>query len=776
MSVITDIRELVSKFHKTSGHMHTGAEGDAPIIPVGGALIAIYEDTTDEGDANTLKFTTNLGVSFASGVATISVDSAPTFTNITDSGLTITRVPYASTGGLLIDSAAFTFDGTTVKVPQLTDSGLTITRVPYASTAGLLVDSADMVFDGTGLNVHGLTVHSFTTAGILHNAVTTGIISSSLIVNADVSATADIVVTKLYSSATSRVFGRITALAGAGEELTGANVRTICGLATTDDVTFDDVTATSFIIGANTLTTSEWAYLDGLDQAVKTTSSVVHAELTLKTGANTFLTIDDNGTGYGAIGAKLDLYAAGSITWGGGQTIVSDAGGGLSFNCSITAGLIGTHMYQAAATNPFIYSYLNTDSGTTNRFEVLTDGTISWKAGDGAGVNCTIQRVYSAPNTFLSILADDILWLRGTQVFVDAPLRIGSGNGILKVTTGVVSAVSLAPADITFAATARVLGRITAGGGAGEELTGANIATILGSPTFTGLTVNGATVLNEGGADVDTRIEGDTDVNLVNVDAGLDKVCFGGTTPTEKVDVRGNITVNNNELKYVRIHNMAGAAPTWTGTTLMGSLPSADGWTFDGTDEGRDCSVAGGILTIDTIGHGTATARYYKSVTLNNALGYTIEAKVKVDSAEGANLFQNDIFVRDGAYYYELNIYSDRITTKDTVASIDYVMDTTTDYHIYRIVTKGTVVKVYVDGILRITAAIATASGDNYLEFGDDSATNNVNSKSYWDYIKWSDDGDYEPLPEVAGATYYDTTVNKLKFFNGTAWETVTST
>ena len=34
-----------------------------------------------------------------------------------------------------------------------------------------------------------------------------------------------------------------------------------------------DVTGTSFIIGANTLNTTEWAFLDGQDQAVKTTSS-----------------------------------------------------------------------------------------------------------------------------------------------------------------------------------------------------------------------------------------------------------------------------------------------------------------------------------------------------------------------------------------------------------------------------------------------------------------------------------------------------------------------
>lgn len=45
--------------------------------------------------------------------------------------------------------------------------------------------------------------------------------------------------------------------------------------------TIGAATATSIAIGANTLTTSEWANLDGQNQAVQTTSNVSHADLTL---------------------------------------------------------------------------------------------------------------------------------------------------------------------------------------------------------------------------------------------------------------------------------------------------------------------------------------------------------------------------------------------------------------------------------------------------------------------------------------------------------------
>jgi hypothetical protein len=50
----------------------------------------------------------------------------------------------------------------------------------------------------------------------------------------------------------------------------------------------------------------------------------------------------------------------------------------------------------------------------------------------------------------------------------------------------------------------------------------------------------GANVFNDAGADVDQRIEGDTDANLMFVDASTDRVGFGTATPTAKVQVNGS--------------------------------------------------------------------------------------------------------------------------------------------------------------------------------------------------------------------------------------------
>jgi hypothetical protein len=55
----------------------------------------------------------------------------------------------------------------------------------------------------------------------------------------------------------------------------------------------------------------------------------------------------------------------------------------------------------------------------------------------------------------------------------------------------------------------------------------------------------GANVFNDAGADVDQRIEGDTDANLVFVDASTDRVGIGTATPTAKLQVNGSFAITH---------------------------------------------------------------------------------------------------------------------------------------------------------------------------------------------------------------------------------------
>jgi hypothetical protein len=115
------------------------------------------------------------------GSGSVVLSTSPTITgNLTVSGtqtnsaLTSGRITYASTGGLLTDSSALTFDGTTVTATKfagalngtvgattpstvvatsVTNSSLTAGRVTYANTSGLLTDSSNLQFDGTNLGL-----------------------------------------------------------------------------------------------------------------------------------------------------------------------------------------------------------------------------------------------------------------------------------------------------------------------------------------------------------------------------------------------------------------------------------------------------------------------------------------------------------------------------------------------------------------------------------------------------------------------------------------------
>ncbi len=54
----------------------------------------------------------------------------------------------------------------------------------------------------------------------------------------------------------------------------------------------------------------------------------------------------------------------------------------------------------------------------------------------------------------------------------------------------------------------------------------------------------GANVFNDAGADVDQRMEGDTDANLFFLDASTDRIGIGTATPTAKVQVNGSFAIN----------------------------------------------------------------------------------------------------------------------------------------------------------------------------------------------------------------------------------------
>jgi hypothetical protein len=78
----------------------------------------------------------------------------------------------------------------------------------------------------------------------------------------------------------------------------------------------------------------------------------------------------------------------------------------------------------------------------------------------------------------------------------------------------------------------------------GNSLIGGTLG-VTSTTTLTGaLTVNNATVFNEGSGDFDTRIESDGNANMVFVDASTDRVGIGYASPTKTLDVNGEVRIN----------------------------------------------------------------------------------------------------------------------------------------------------------------------------------------------------------------------------------------
>jgi hypothetical protein len=142
-------------------------------------------------------------------------------------------------------------------------------------------------------------------------------------------------------------------------------------------------------------------------------------------------------------------------------------------------------------------------------------------------------------------------------------------------------------------------------------------------------TFNKGLVVNENGDDSDTRIEGDTEANLLLVDASADTVYLGGTTNGVKIAKGGALTCEGTAtLPATRL--LWGWAADTAQNPALGTLPAhsyvlrvhvqvTEAFDSDGTDEltvGYDADPDAYATTIDVSTTGS------KTVTLGAGAGY----------------------------------------------------------------------------------------------------------------------------------------------------------
>ena len=115
--------------------------------------------------------------------------------------------------------------------------------------------------------------------------------------------------------------------------------------------------------------------------------------------------------------------------------------------------------------------------------------------------------------------------------------------------------------------------------------------------SFTTLNTSGAVVFNDAGANVDFRVEGDTDANLLFVDASTDRVGIGTNAPQNKLSIRG-------ATQYLSIVN---TTPGGVGTESFGGIK------FFGFDESNiigqiDCGNSATADFAGTLRFSTSTS------------------------------------------------------------------------------------------------------------------------------------------------------------------------
>ena len=174
------------------------------------------------------------------------------------------------------------------------------------------------------------------------------------------------------------------------------------------------------------------------------------------------------------------------------------------------------------------------------------------------------------------------------------------------------------------------------------------------------------------------------------------------------------------------------------------SLP-ANPWVV--SHNGGSATVADGILTFDTSGHYEFRLEHELSIVpmgtwhqhVDNANGWAIETRLRIDpNIRGELGFAGhapfEIWANDHTNCVIIGFGKDGmgIVYPDLAVT---TMNTTDDFHTYRIESQFEQVRVYVDGVLRIDHTLSwRGGGTDVLYFGNGGGGS---GRSYWDYFKY---------------------------------------
>jgi len=188
----------------------------------------------------------------------------------------------------------------------------------------------------------------------------------------------------------------------------------------------------------------------------------------------------------------------------------------------------------------------------------------------------------------------------------------------------------------------------------------------------------------------------------------------------------------------------------WTTQYNANELPTAatPAWTKEGAFATEEISPAGILHIISDAVSGYGLYGRY-SLNFSNSAGGTLEVKLKIVEADEE--YDCYFLLRDGTKNHEVAITNTSVILSPNISPQTYSMNTTDDYHTYRLTGQGSTSKLYIDGILRLTHTNPGSSAVNGVEFGNVTPTG---SELLWDYVYYRTDGAFKPGEGVS--LYFD--------------------
>ncbi|MCX7827041.1 MAG: family 10 glycosylhydrolase, partial [Verrucomicrobiae bacterium] len=180
----------------------------------------------------------------------------------------------------------------------------------------------------------------------------------------------------------------------------------------------------------------------------------------------------------------------------------------------------------------------------------------------------------------------------------------------------------------------------------------------------------------------------------------------------------------------VALNPQSASEEAWTVAYEADELP-AKPWTRDPGSPRTEERLGNGTLTIADRGTVPGDYHYYRYPWGADPAGRSVvEARVKTVSG------LSRIIITNGESQERLELLPDRIELWSR-KTVRHVMDTTKDFHVYRIETQGRDIKVFVDGKLRLNAPgayVKTAGNRNEICFGASDSTSL--GEACWDYVR----------------------------------------